>query len=156
MKTQSRKTEKRKGLNLRQEKFVGYYMKSGNASKAALEAGYSPRRSCKQGSDLLRHPAVNREISRRRALLSEKLSLDAEYVLMGLQSIYERCMQAEPVLDKEGMETGEYKFNPTNARRALRDIGEHLGMFGKQSEEEETTASRLVIVAESSLDNSSK
>nr|BDD44377.1 hypothetical protein 29 [bacterium] len=149
-------------LNLRQEKFVGHYLKTGNASKAAIEAGYSEVRSRSQGSLLLKHPVIKEEISKKREKIAKKLELDAEFVLEGLKSIYQRCMQAEPVLDKDGIETGEYKFNPTSARRALRDIGEHIGMFVKSkddSSEDENNQSRLVIVANTpkkSIDLSSK
>jgi len=47
---------------------------------------------------------------------------------------YSRCMQANPVLDKYGEETGEFIYNPNGANKALELIGKHLGMWDKKVE----------------------
>lgn len=58
-----------------------------------------------------------------------KTGLDREWIISRLMSVAERCMQAEPVLDKEGMPTGEYKFDSSGANTALRMLGDTMGLF---------------------------
>ena len=58
-----------------------------------------------------------------------KTGLDREWVISRLMQNVERCMQAEPVLDKEGKPTGEYRFDSTGANNALRMLGDTMGLF---------------------------
>ena len=58
-----------------------------------------------------------------------KTGLDREWVIKRLMSIVDRCMQAEPVVAKDGAPTGEYKFDAGGANTALRMLGDTLGMF---------------------------
>ena len=45
----------------------------------------------------------------------KRTEIDADWVLQEQVRVYERCMQDKPVLDKEGKETGEYKFDASGA-----------------------------------------
>lgn len=58
-----------------------------------------------------------------------KTGLDREWVISRLMRVAERCMQAEPVLDRKGNPTGEYQFDSMGANAALRMLGDTLGMF---------------------------
>lgn len=58
-----------------------------------------------------------------------KTGLDREWVLSRLMTVADRCMQAEPVLDKEGAPTGEYKFDASGANAALKMLGDTMGLF---------------------------
>lgn len=55
--------------------------------------------------------------------------LDREWVISRLMSVAERCMQAEPVLDKDGNSVGEYTFDSAGANQALKMLGDTLGLF---------------------------
>lgn len=70
------------------------------------------------------------EIAQKNAIL--KSGLDREWVISRYMQVVERCMQAEPVLDKEGAPTGEYMFNASGANQALRALGDILGIFKPQ------------------------
>lgn len=70
------------------------------------------------------------EIAKNNAIL--KSGLDREWVISRYMQVVERCMQAEPVLDKEGSPTGEYTFNASGANQALRALGDILGIFKPQ------------------------
>lgn len=62
----------------------------------------------------------------------EETKLDANYVLLNLQKVAERCMQAVPVMEKidgEWVETGEFRFDSSGANKALELIGKHNKMF---------------------------
>lgn len=66
-------------------------------------------------------------IAQKNAII--KTGLDREWVITRYMKVAEHCMQAEPVLDKEGTPTGEYQFNASGANAALRALGDTLGMF---------------------------
>jgi hypothetical protein len=64
-------------LNPKQRKFVKSYIKTGNASKAVVEAGYKPNSPAVQGSRLLANDNVQREISKvldKAGLTDDQLS----------------------------------------------------------------------------------
>lgn len=71
-------------------------------------------------------------IATKSAIL--KTGLDREWVISRLMTVTERCMQAEPVLDREGNETGEWKFDSAGATRSLHLLGSELGMFKPQEQ----------------------
>ena len=50
-------------------------------------------------------------------------------MIQGLRKNYDRAMTEEAVLDSEGKETGNYRYNGNVANRALELIGKELGMF---------------------------
>lgn len=63
-----------------------------------------------------------------------KVAVDKDWIRDRLAQIVERCMQAEPVLDREGNRTGEYTFQAPAAIRALELLGKDMGMFVERKE----------------------
>lgn len=63
-----------------------------------------------------------------------KTGLTRQWVIERLMTVVDRCMQAEPVLDRDGNETGEFKFDSGGANRALQLLGQELGMFTPREE----------------------
>lgn len=65
----------------------------------------------------------------RRQKVSEKAEVDAAWVLCQAVNVYERCMQAVPVMARSPggkmIETGEFKFDAAGAAKALEMIGKH-------------------------------
>lgn len=61
-----------KGLNERQQKFIDEYLKTGNARKSALAAGYAENTADKATVDILRSIPVKAEIKLRLGMLREK------------------------------------------------------------------------------------
>ena len=59
----------------------------------------------------------------------ERVSLTKEWILARLVENAERAMQAVPVLDREGNETGEYTYQGNVANRSLVLLGKEIGMF---------------------------
>ena len=79
------------GLNIRQRKFVDYYLQYGNAAKAAEMAGYSSRNANKTGNRLYNNKDIQSEIRARVATMDAKRVADAEEVLAFLTS----CLRGE-------------------------------------------------------------
>jgi len=113
-------------LNEKQIMFCREYIVDLNATQAAERSGYSKKTARSQGQRLLTHVDVQEKITKLKADRSKSLNINAEYVLTQAVKLHERCMQEEPVLDKEGNEIGEYKFEHAGAAKSLEIIGKHV------------------------------
>ncbi len=110
------------------------YIKDGNASQASIRAGYSEAAAKEIGSRLLTYANIHEAIEEANKMRSERTNITNDYVLTNLKEVAERCMQKEPVLDKDGNETGTYKFNANGANKSLELLGKHLQMFTDKME----------------------
>lgn len=68
-------------LTEKQRLFCLYYIKSFNATQAAIKAGYAKDSAHVEGSRLLRNPKVAKEIRRLKGAIQEELFVDAMDVL---------------------------------------------------------------------------
>lgn len=113
-------------LTAKQELFCKEYLVDLNATQAAIRAGYSEKTASEMGYENLSKPQLAEYIAELKAKRSEKVEIDAAWVLRQAVKVHERCMQAEAVIDKEGGSTGEYKFEHSGANKALEIIGKHV------------------------------
>jgi len=79
-------------ITRKKELFIDYYVKHGretygNATKSALEAGYSPKTAYSQGSRLLTQDEVQKAIQRKIEALNKELNLSKDSVLAILWEI---------------------------------------------------------------------
>ncbi|MHB8172723.1 MAG: terminase small subunit [Thermincolia bacterium] len=116
-------------LTPKQKMFVAEYLIDLNATQAAIRAGYSEKTAYSIGEENLRKPEIQEAIQKSQNKRAEKLELSAEWVLQRLKDISDRCIQAEPVLDREGNPIGEYRFDSAGANKATELIGKHLKLF---------------------------
>ena len=100
-------------MNAKQTLFVEEYLKTFNATKAALAAGYSPKTACAIGWENLRKPEIAEVIKQR---LNES-AMSADEALMHLASIARG-------------EKGEVR----DQIAALQLIGKHHKLFVEKSE----------------------
>lgn len=121
-------------LTPKMQMFVEEYLVDLNATQAAIRAGYSPKTANRIAAENMSKPVIKAEIEKRMKERGEQVDINAKWVLERLVELTNRCMQAEPVLDREGNETGEYRFDSTGANKALDSIGKHLGMFKEKME----------------------
>jgi phage terminase small subunit len=120
-------------LTIKQEKYVqGLF--AGLSQREAYKQAYN----CKKMKDKTIDENASRlandsKVKARLRELTEEFKnrnmLTVEWVLNNLKEVTERCLQQEPVKDRQGNETGEYTFQANGANRALELIGKHLGMF---------------------------
>lgn len=128
--------------NPRHERFAFGVASGLSATKAYEEAGYPvTNSSAKAASRLSKNVEVAARIeeltSKATQTAAEKLGIDKEYVLAGLQKVYERCMTLEEV-HRDGKPTGEFVFNAAGANKALENMGKHLEMFVEKKEVDNT------------------
>ncbi len=147
------------GLTDRQRRFVAEYAIDGNATQAAIRAGYSHHRQI--GAHLLSNVVVAREIKRRQIAIARKLEVKAEdvvaeyrkvafsrinnYLSFGADGV--RLRDSEQIAadaldavqevserrDKEGGVSG-ISFKLHSKLGALDALGKHLGLFVERHE----------------------
>lgn len=132
-------------LTAKQEKFCQEYQKDCNATQAAIRAGYSPKTSNEMGAENLAKPSIKARVKELQDKFAADNGISIAWVLDGLKSNAERAMQAEPVYDREGEPTGEYRYEGNVANRAYELIGKHLGMFTEQAEKPPALPSKINI-----------
>ena len=120
-------------LTPKQQAFVEEYMIDLNATQAAIRAGYSPRTAEVQGPRLLGNVRVSAAIAELKEARSERLQIDADWVLRRAVEVYRRVTQEiRPALDRNGQQLYDdggsplYKFDAAAALRALELVGRHV------------------------------
>jgi phage terminase small subunit len=132
-------------LTPKQQLFIEYYIVSMNATESAIKAGYSEKTANVVGYENLTKPYIKDAINKALENRVQEHKLTAEYVLTSLQNVADRCMQKEPILDKSGQPTGEYRFDSSGANKALELLGKHMRLFiEKQEISTETTVNNKI------------
>jgi phage terminase small subunit len=121
-------------LTAQQSVFVSEYLVDRNGKQAAIRAGYSAKTAEVKASQLLSLVKVKDAIDTLLKQREARTLVTADYVIESIKNVAERCMQAEPVLDREGNPTGEYKFDSSGANRSLELLGKHLKLFTDKTE----------------------
>jgi phage terminase small subunit len=126
------------------ERFCEAMLIEPNQTKAAIKAGYSEKTAVNQASRLLKNPRVQKRLAELRAERSERVKIDADYVLTTIRDTVERCRQAEPVKDRQGnpvlveVEGGEcvpaFQFDSNGVLRGCELLGKHLKLFTDKHE----------------------
>lgn len=117
-----------KKLTAKQQRFVEEYLIDLNATQAAIRAGYSKKTSYAIGIENLKKPEIMQAVMEAKIKRSERTEIDADWVLTSAVRVFEKCMQDVAVTDNEGCPTGEYKFEPAGANKALETIGRHVSV----------------------------
>lgn len=115
----------------RQKKFCDEYLISGNATDAAVKAGYSPKTAKNIGSENLAKPDLKAYIDEQLAQLHSEKIADAEEVLKYLTSVMRGEYTEEvPLLCGDGMQTLTPKEVGAKERiKAAELIGKRFGLF---------------------------
>lgn len=123
-------------LTAKQQRFVAEYLIDLNATAAYKRAGYEGKGKTAEAaaSRMLSNVKVAEAVKIAMDKRSDDLGIDAKYVLTTIKATIERCAQAEPVRDREGNETGEYKFDASAVLKGAELLGKHLKMFTDKTE----------------------
>lgn len=87
---------------------------------------------------MLQIPEVQDYIEQRQNEIAEKAEINAIWVRKRFKEISDRCVQSEPVLDSEGNETGEYRFDSSGANKATEMLGKIIGVFDADNKQKQT------------------
>lgn len=77
-------------LTPKQERFVAEYLKDGNATRAAIAAGYSEKTARSTGAENLTKPDIAAAIAKAQSERTERTKIDIDYVIQRLAVEAER------------------------------------------------------------------
>lgn len=89
-------------LTLKQQRFVDEYIISGNATQAAIKAGYSKKTAKQSGAENLAKPYLKAAIEKRNAEIQSEKTADMTEVMEYLTSVM-RGEQTESVATAKGV-----------------------------------------------------
>ena len=118
-------------MNARQRKFCDEYLISGNATDAAIKAGYSPKTAKQTGSENLAKPDLRAYIDEQLEKLHSAKIADAQEVLEYLTAVM-RGQHTEQTLQLVGDGVQTITDIDVSARERLKAaelIGKRYGMF---------------------------
>jgi len=126
-----------KKLTMKQERFVQEYLGNakGNATQAAINAGYSEKTAQEQGSRLHTNEAVQFAINDRRKALREKASITQERIVEELARI--AFLDPRKFFDDDGKLIDIANLDEDTARA--------LGGLGYQIKYEGTTSNEVAV-----------
>ena len=116
-------------LNEKQKQFCEEYIIDLNGTQAAIRAGYSKKTANRIASELLSKLDIQEYICELKNKRSERVKYSQDELMRDILEVKNRCMQANPVLDKEGNETGVWKFDSNGANKALDMLAKHVGFY---------------------------
>lgn len=90
-------------MNVRQQKFCDYYLQSGNATEAAIKAGYSKRTAYSIGQRLLKNVETKNYIDEYREKARKSRIATAEEVL----EFWAEVMRNEEISPKDRLRASE-------------------------------------------------
>ena len=116
-------------LNEKQKQFCEEYIIDLNGTQAAIRAGYSEKTANRIASELLSKLDIQEYICELKNKRSERVKYSQDELMRDILEVKNRCMQANPVLDKEGNETGIWKFDSNGANKTLDMLAKHVGFY---------------------------
>jgi phage terminase small subunit len=112
------------GLTAKEERFVPEYLVDGNATRAAIAAGYSERTAARIGSELLTKPHIKAAIAKGLKAQEKRTLVKADANLLAIEMLARKAEGA-----------GEFAA----AIRARELIGKHYKSFTDRLEVRDTT-----------------
>ena len=135
----------RDDLTEKQARFVQNMLTARTATEAAVMSGYSARTADSQAAQLLKIPKVAEALRAERSIRAKRARVDRDWVMDNLVEVAERCMQAVPVLLKDGTPTGEYSFDSRGATKALELLGREIGMWPRTPDNVQVDARTQIL-----------
>tara|TARA_R100001086_G_C11848201_1_gene260872 strand:- start:24602 stop:25105 length:504 start_codon:yes stop_codon:yes gene_type:complete len=131
--------------NKRHETFCHEYLKDLNATRAYKDVYKTKNQRTAESAAqrLLSNVEVQRRVQELMDERSERVKIDADYVLNTIQEVAERCMQRAPVMVRLGKEMVQaideegrhvWRFDSSGANKSLELLGKHLKLFTEKFE----------------------
>ena len=116
-------------LTDKQKMFCAEYIIDFNATRAAIEAGYSEKTANVTSSQYLAKPSIQEEINRLMKKRSERVQIDADDVLRSILDIRDTCAKKLDITSRSGDVIGESLVDVNGAIKANELLGKHLNLF---------------------------
>lgn len=121
-----------KRLTLKQQRFVDEYIISGNATQAAIKAGYSEKTAAVTATENLRKPNIKAELDRRNAEIQSAKTMDMQEVMERLAAMGRGETTEETVTNKG--EVIETATRNSDKLKAMELIGKRFGAWTDKKE----------------------
>lgn len=121
-----------KKLTLKQQRFVDEYIISGNATQAAIKAGYSKKTAAVTATENLRKPNVKAAIDKRNAEIQSEKTMDMQEVMERLAAMGRGETIEETVTNKG--DVIETSTRNADKLKALELIGKRFGAWTDKKE----------------------
>lgn len=135
----------KKKLTLKQKRFIDNYIISGNATDAAIKAGYSKKTAAQCGADNLRKLYIKQAIDEQLKKIEDKKIATADEVLKFITSVV-RGEVKDPVVVTEGRGDGYSLARIINKPAGLKErlsaakqLMKRYGLFTDKVEIKDTT-----------------
>ena len=121
-----------KRLTSKQQRFVDEYIISGNATQAAIKAGYSKKTANRIATENLSKPVIKTAIDKRNAEIQSEKTMDMQEVMELLASIARGETTEETVTNKG--DVIETATRNSDKLKALELIGKRFGAWTDKKE----------------------
>ena len=121
-----------KKLTQKQQRFVDEYIISGNATQAAIRAGYSKKTARFVGAENLTKPNIKDELEKRNAEIKSQKTMDMQEVMERLAAIARGETVEQQVTNKGTVVEVEPKTS--DQIRAMELIGKRYGAWTDKKE----------------------
>lgn len=121
-----------KKLTQKQQRFVDEYIISGNATQAAIKAGYSKKTARFVGAENLTKPNIKDELEKRNAEIKSQKTMDMQEVMERLAAIARGETVEQQVTNKGTVVEVEPKIS--DQIRAMELIGKRYGAWTDKKE----------------------
>ena len=118
-------------LTLKQKAFVDYYIELGNATEAAIKAGYSKKTARVIGQENLTKPAIKEYVTQRMLKLEDERVAKAEEVLQYLTRVI-RGEETEQVVVTENIGDFMSEARIVNKELSAKDKIKAAELLGKR------------------------
>lgn len=102
-------------LGVKMETFCQEFVKGVGKQKAAINAGYPAAGAATQATRLLKKDKIRERIAELQEEAARACAITVKSMLISLHRGYQRCLQAEEIIAKDGTPTGMFVFNATGA-----------------------------------------
>ncbi|WEB66517.1 terminase small subunit [Limosilactobacillus fermentum] len=117
---------------MKQQRFVDEYIISGNATQAAIKAGYSKKTANRIATENLSKPVIKTAIDKRNAEIQSEKTMDMQEVMELLASIARGETTEETVTNKG--DVIETATRNSDKLKALELIGKRFGAWTDKKE----------------------
>lgn len=130
-----------KKLTIKQKKFADEYIKIGNATQAAINAGYSKKTAGQVGAENLKKPYIKTYIDKKLSELEAKTIAESKEVLQYLTSVLRGETHDEVYYKTEfgGEALGQVKVQNKDRLKAAELLMRRFGLNASDLEKEKQT-----------------
>lgn len=127
-------------LTIKQQRFADEYIISGNATEAAVMAGYAKKAAYQQGAENLKKPHIRKYIDKRLEEINNKSIAKQEEVLQYLTSVMRGTSQSAVVViegDGDGVSSARLMDKTPDEKERLKAaelLGKRYGAFTEKVE----------------------